>query len=814
MVKTYFKIALRNLTKYKVNTFINVIGLSIGMACCLLIVLYVTDELSFDRFWPEGERIYRMALERRYPNRSTKYAIIPPSYAQSVKKEIPEIEQTTRVINFNGNAGTLLRINNQVVEEKHFLFADSTFFEVFKIEMVAGQPQKALNRPNTVVITQRTAQRLFGKDNPIGKVIEVVQGPKLEVTGVCADLPGNTHFTFDFLSSTTGFQPAEQLNHISFMAHTYLLLKPHTQPAAVESKLPAVVEKYAAGEVERNFGVSFKDYLKAGNGYFYFLQPLRSIHLDSQLEAEFQPNGNRMLVYIFSVIAVFILVIACINFINLATARSAERAREVGIRKSLGSTQSQLASQFLIESVLLSLFSFLIAVSLVSLLLPLFNDLSGKTLALLPMLHWYTVPALLLLTVLIGIIAGLYPAGVLASFEPIKVLKGKFTSTNQGHFLRDSLVVFQFAISIILIVCTLVVYRQLDYIQTKDLGFTKEAVIHIQGAGFLGDKTQTFKEEIRHISGIVSVSGASTSPADKQGGYFGVTFRKDGENETVTGKGAVVDDQYLQTMKISLLAGRSFDKNFNDSLSVILNEEAVRELGLTDPIGKTVITPDNFAQRNGSPVFHKVIGVVKNFHFSSLRDKITPLFLLNDRLFGQANNQLVIKIESHNPKALISQVEGIWKRYIPEQPFHFSFLDSDWQALYQSEQVSERIFGVFSLLAIFIACMGLLGLAIYIIQQRTKEIGIRKVLGASLFSITTLVSKDFIKLVLLAIVLAVPVAWYAMHQWLNNFVYRIEVEWWVFAVAAVMAVFIAIATVSFQSIKAALMNPVKSLKSE
>lgn len=814
MVKTYFKIALRNLAKHKVNTFINVIGLSIGMACCLLIVLYVTDELSFDRFWPQGERIYRMALERRYPNRSTKYAIIPPSYAQSVKKEIPEIEQTTRIINFNGNNGTLLRINNQVVEEKHFLFADSTFFDVFKIPLVMGQPQKALNRPNTVVINQRTAQRLFGKANPLGKIIEVVEGPKLEISGVCADLPANTHFTFDFLSSTTGFQPAEQLNHISFMAHTYLLLKPHTQPATVESKFPAVIEKYAAGEVERNFGVSFKEYLKAGNGYFYFLQPLGSIHLDSQLEAEFQPNGNRTLVYIFSVIALFILVIACINFINLATARSAERAREVGIRKSLGSTQSQLAAQFLTESILLSLFSFLVAVGLVSLLLPSFNNLSGKSLSILPYLHWYTVPVLLVITLLIGVMAGMYPAGVMSSFEPIKVLKGKFSSTQKSHLLRDGLVVFQFAISIVLIVCTLIVYRQLEYIQTKDLGFTKEAIINIQGAGFLGNKTKTFKDEIRAISGITSVAGASTSPADKQGGYFGVTFRKDGENETVTGKGAVVDDQYLQTMKISVLAGRPFDKTFNDSLSVILNEEAVRELGLENPVGKTIITPDNLAQQDGSPVAHTVIGVVKNFHFSSLRDKISPLFLLNDRLFGQANNQLVIKIESQNPKALISQVENTWKRYLPNQPFHYSFLDVDWEALYQSERVSERIFGVFSLLAIFIACMGLLGLAIYIIQQRTKEIGIRKVLGASVFGITALLSKDFIKLVFIAILLAVPAAWYAMHQWLNNFVYRIDIEWWVFAVASVVAIFIAIATVSFQSIKAALMNPVKSLKSE
>ncbi|MEZ4903227.1 MAG: ABC transporter permease [Spirosomataceae bacterium] len=796
------------------NTFINVIGLSIGMACCLLIVLYVTDEMSYDRFWPQGEQVYRMALERKYPNRSTKYAIIPASYAQSVKKEIPEIEQSTRIFNFNGDNATLLRINNEIVEEKHFLFADSTFFDVFKIPMLLGQAQKALNRPNTVVITQRTAKRLFGDINPLGKVIEVVEGPTLEISGVCTDLPKNTHFTFDFLSSTAGVPGINDPNHISFSAHTYLLLKPRTNASDVERKLPAVVEKYAAGEVERNFGVSFKEYLKAGNGYFYFLQPLDSIHLDSQLEAEFQPNGNRTIVYIFALIALFILVIACINFVNLATARSSERAREVGIRKSLGSTQSQLAIQFLIESILLSLFSFFVAVGLVSLFLPSFNRLSNKSLSIVPFIDWYTAPLLILLSLLIGIIAGFYPAGVLASFDPIKVLKGKFSTTRQGHFLRDGLVIFQFAISIILITSTIVVYRQLEYIQTKDLGFTKEAVINIQGAGFLGDKTRTFKDELRRISGMVSVAGASSSPANKQGGFFGITFRKDGDNETVTGKAAIVDDQYVQTMQLSLLAGRSFDAKFNDSLSVILNEEAVRELGLENPIGKTIISKDNFAQGDRHPVYFTIVGVVKNFHFSSLRDRISTLFLLNDRLFGQANNQLVLKIASQNPKSVIGQIEEKWKRYLPNQPFHYSFLDADWNALYQSEQVSQKIFGVFSLLAIFIACMGLLGLAVYIIQQRTKEIGIRKVLGASVFGITALLSKDFIKLVMFAILLAIPVAWYGMDKWLNNFVYRIEVEWWVFVVAALLAVLIALLTVSFQSIKAALMNPVKSLKSE
>ncbi|WP_428654444.1 ABC transporter permease [Runella sp.] len=813
MLQNYFKIALRNLLKNKTNTFINVTGLSIGMTCCILIVLYVADELNFDRFWPQGERIYRMALERKYPDRSTKYAIIPPSYAQSVSKEIPEIEQTVRVFNFNGQGATLIRHNDKTLEEKGFIFADSTFFQVFQIPLVEGTPTKVLSRPNTVVLTQRTARRLFGAANPIGKTLELVQGQKLEISGICADVPANGHFAFDFLASTVSLRQVEQLNHISFAAYTYLLLKPHTQAATVEAKLPKVVEKYAAGEVERNFGVSYKDYIKAGNGYFYFLQPIRDIHLDSNLEAEFQPNGNRTLVYLFSVIALFILLIACINFMNLATARSSERAREVGVRKAMGSTKGQLAAQFLTESVMLSVFSFLVSVGLVALFLPYFNNLANKQLTLRYFLDWSLLPVLPALAIFVGLLAGSYPAGVLSAFEPIKVLKGKFLSTRQGYLLRNGLVVFQFSISIILIIGTIIVYRQLQYLQDKELGFAKESVINLKGAGFLGNKTETFKREIEQLSGVESVGGANATLGDRQA-YFGITFRKDGDNESVTGRGTLVDDRYLQTMRMTMLAGRPFERTFNDSTSVILNEEAVTKLGLTDPIGKKIISPDNFAQQDGPPVFYTVVGVVKNFHFSSLHERIVPLFVLNDRLVGRFNNDIIVRFKTTNSKPLVSQMETIWKRYQPDQPFHYSFLDTDLEALYKTEQVSQRIFGVFSLLAIFIACMGLLGLAIYVIQQRTKEIGVRKVLGASVISITALLSQDFIKLVLIAMLIASPIAWYAVDRWLQNFAYRIDIEWWVFVVAGVLSMGIAVLTVSFQSIKAALMNPVKSLKSE
>jgi putative ABC transport system permease protein len=812
MLRNYLKIALRNLAKHRTNTAINIAGLAIGMACCLLIVLYVSDELSYDRHWANGDRIYRMALERNYPGRSTKYAIIPPSYAQSVKKEIPEIEQTTRVFDFGGNNNpTLFKIDGRTVEERGVLGVDSTFFQVFQMSLLRGRASQALTRPNTVVLTERTARRLFGTANPIGKVLEIIQGPKLEVTGICADPIRNAHFTFNFLVSTRG-QQEERPNHISFAAHTYLLLRPNTTPETVQAKLPAVVEKYAAGEVERNFGVSYKEYVKAGNGYFYFLQPLRSIHLDSHLEAEYQPNGSRSLVSIFSVIAAFVLLIACINFMNLATARSSERAREVGIRKSLGSTTGQLAIQFLTESVLLSLFSLVVAILIVAVVLTPFNNLAGKPLTLWSIVQWETLPLLVGGALFVGLLAGSYPAGVLSKFEPIKVLKGKFSATRQGHWLRNGLVVFQFAVSVLLIVSTIVVFSQLNFIQQKELGFTKESVVKLKGAFFLDKNTEAFKQEVSQLAGVAGVGGTSSAPGDE--GFFGITFRKNGDTETVTGRGCVVDENYLQTLQMDMMAGRPFRRSGNDSLSVILNEEAVRQMGLTNPIGKQLTSPDNFAQQGGPPVTYTVVGVVRNFHFGSLHQRISPLFVLNDRVFRRINNELVIRIKADEPTAIVSQIERVWKRYLPDQPFHFSFLDTDWSALYQSEQVAQRIFGLFAMLAIFIACMGLLGLAMYVIRLRTKEIGIRKVLGASVPGLVALLSKDFLVLVLVAILIASPIAWYAMSQWLSDFAYRIDMPWWAFGLAGLLAVGIALLTVSFQSIKAALMNPVKSLRSE
>lgn len=810
MIRNYLKIAWRNLLKNKLQTLINVTGLSIGMASCILILMFVFDELGYDKFWKNGDRIYRMSLERIYPGRSTKYAIIPPSYAQSVKKELPEVEETVRI--FNNGGETLIRHNNQVYQERNVLFADSNFFKIFKLPLLNGNPEKALLAPNTVVLTESTAKRYFGTINAMGKYIELVQGPKLQVTGVCKDMPKNAHFQFDFLSSIKGNRFAEATNHISFAASTYLLLKPHTLPEQVQAKFPAIVEKYAAGEVQRTFGVSYKDYVKAGNGYFYFLQPLQSIHLESHLEAELGANGSSNLVYIFMVIAVFVLLIACINFMNLATARSTERAKEVGIRKTLGSTKSQLSIQFLTESVLLSVASLFVATLIVVLALPFFNNLANKNLILDNFFTWKNIPLMFILSIVVGLMAGLYPAGVLSSFQPIQVLKGKFASKKQGHTLRNGLVVFQFSISIILIISTLVVYRQLNFIQNKELGYSKDFVIHLRGAGFLGDRTQVFKDEVQKIAGVEKVGGTSAEPGQEQ--FFGISFRKGGEKETVTGKAMVADEGYLQTLNMEIADGRFFQKEFNDSLSLILNEEAVKALGLKNPIGQKVFSPDNLAQGDGPELTYTVVGVVKDFHFSSLHQKITPLFIVNNRFFARTSNLIGVRINTPDFQSVVGQLQQTWKKFLPEQPFNYAFLDADLAELYRNEKVSQQVFWIFSFLGILIACMGLLGLVSYIVQQRTKEIGIRKVLGATVPSIILLLSKDLLKLVLIALIVASPVAYYFMHSWLQDFAYRTEIAWWIFILAGVMAVVIAFATISFQSIKAALMNPVKSLKTE
>ena len=820
MLKNFFKVALRNLLKRKTYTLINILGLATGMAVCLLIVLFVQSELNYDQQHKKGKNIYRLVLDRIYPGRTTSYSFIPQSIGAAVKAEFPEVQESVRLFNFTGDNGNFfLRIGNKVFEEKRVLAADSNFFRVFSCKILKGDPATALMKPNSVVINETTAKKYFGSaDAAINKTFETQDNNNnnniFQITAICADWPENSHFLFDLLISTTGFEFTRDLNYINFSAHTYLLLRPGATAKTLEAKFPLIIKKYVAGDIEKRFGESIEQFFKEGNGYHYHLQPLQKIHLISDMEGELRPNGSLKAVYIFSLVAIFILALACINFINLSTARSMERAREVGIRKTFGSERKALIAQFLLESVVISFISILIAFGLIALLLPLFNQLSGKSLTVIYFLQPLNILFILAFAVTIGLIAGLYPAFVLSSFKPILVLKGRFKSQKYGLALRNGLVVFQFAISVILIVSTIMVNQQMRYMLGEKIGFRKDHVIMVERTDLLGQQTKAFKTELAKISGVESVSGTSAMPGQQN--FFGLSYQEVGSKEQVTGRGIFVDDSYPKVLGLELKEGRFFSKEFStDSLALILNEKAVNELKLKNPVGTRFKSPDPFLNApDGSSYIYTVIGVVKDFHFQSLHQKIAPLFFNYSGKFGEVSATTALRIKAGNFKDAVAAVENTWKKFVKDRPFHYAFLDQTLARQYLSEQTTQKIFTIFSSLAIFIACIGLLGLAAYTTQQRTREISVRKVLGATVGNIVAMLSKDFLKLVLVAALIAFPIAWWGMHKWLQNFEYKINIGWWVFAIAALAATLVALFTISFQAIRAAIANPVKSLRTE
>ncbi|HTL09686.1 MAG TPA: ABC transporter permease, partial [Chitinophagaceae bacterium] len=637
MIKNYFKVAIRSLIKRKSYTFINIFGLATGMAVCLLIVLFIQSELGYDSFHKNAKNVYRVVLDRKYPGRSTSYSIIPSSIGESIQHEYPEVLQSTRLFNVVGTGSFFIKIADKVFEEKKVLLADSNFFAVFTAPLLEGDAATALQKANTAVLTETTAKKYFGSvAAAMGKSFTTDDDAHYVVSAVCKDWPQAAHFTFDMLLSAASFPFTQQPNYTGFSAHTYLLLSPNASPASLEAKLPHVIDKYVSPAIAKNFNMTYEQFQSAGNGYHYYLQPLTKIHLISDLEAELRPNGSIKTIYVFSVIAIFILVIASINFINLSTARSVERAKEVGIRKTFGSEKKSLIAQFLLESVLISVCSILVAFVLVIFLLPLFNKVAGKELSL----SYFAQPLKILLSFLfavaIGLIAGLYPAFILSSFKPILVLKGKFNTNKYGLALRNGLVVFQFAISVVLIICTITVNRQMKYMLGDKLGFKKDHVISVRRADLLDAKIDAFKNELLRVPGIEMVSGVSALPGE--GGFFGITFQAvaSGAKEPMTGRAVIVDDQFAPLLDIEMKQGRFFSKAFgSDSLAVVLNEKAVEELGLKTPIGARLSsTEENFNGPGGVPYYYTVVGVLKDFHFQSLHQKITPLVFANASKFG------------------------------------------------------------------------------------------------------------------------------------------------------------------------------------
>lgn len=815
MFGNYFKVAWRNLLRNKGYSSINILGLAIGLACFMFIGLYVSDELNYDKFHPDGDRIYRVALDRQYPGRVRQYAIIPHSYAEVMQSDLPEVEETTRMFFFGQNR-LVVKIGEQLFEEEHVMWADSNVFDFFNFPLIAGNPNTALTQPNSVVITESVARKYFNTTDCVGRELELPQGNNtLRVSGVCEDVPENTHLRFDLLQSSTSIGFIQQPNFINFSSYTYLKLVDGADVNVLESKFPDLVTKYISGQMLERMGINYAEYQSQGNGYKYYLQPLEDIYLTSNLEAEIKTPGSLQRVRFFSLIAFLIIGIASINFMNLSTARSAGRAREVGIRKTLGSERSQITLQFLTEAGIIGVLSGIAAWGICFALLGQFNSLTGKLFAGSALISPGFIGVLLLLSLITGLLSGIYPAFALSSFKPIQVLRGKFMSNTSGIGLRNALVVFQFSISVFLIISTILIYEQWIFTQNKDLGFNKTSVINLQGTGgFTYQQSETFKDRISALPGVQAVGGCNTGPG---GQYFGISFKANGQDEVIAGSGVIVDEGYIQCMEMEIVEGRSFSDEFMDTLSVIINEAAVREMNLSNPIGTQVVSNDGFMNPDPeNPSVYNIVGVVKDFHFQSLHHVISPLYFVHNQRNPNAGvDQIVtVKMQANTTSSTLSSIEDIWSQMRPEVPFRYAFLDRDWAQLYEKESTTRRVSTVFSLIAIFIACLGLLALAAFTAEKRTKEIGIRKVLGATVPGIVGMLSKDFLRLVLVGIVIASPIAWWVMNRWLQDFAYRIEISWVVFVIAAVLALVIAFVTVSIQSIKAAVTNPIKSLRSE
>lgn len=801
MLKNYIKIAWRSLIRQRTFSSINILGLALGLATCLLISLYVIDELRFDRFHDKAERIVRVVFKGTSPGGRINEAHIMPPVAQALKAEFPEVEEAVR-LRYGGRP--IFLIGDKRFYEEDMAFADPSLFEIFSLPLIHGDPKTALKEPNTAVISQHMAEKYFGSTDVLGELLTIHDSNiPLEVTGVMKDIPSHSHFHFELFTSMSSFPGATSTSWMESEFFTYLVLRKGVDYKELEAKLPAVFEKYAGPQFPEAFGMTYAEFQKSGNSPGLFLQNLTDIHLHSDFAYDLSAPGDIRYVYIFGSIAVFMLLIASINFMNLSTAGASKRAKEVGVRKVLGSGRKALASQFLIESVLLVFISLFLSLALLVLALPLFNELSGKTISLQSFSHFWLLPAILLFGLIVGMLAGSYPAFFLSAFKPIAVLKGHLSADKKGLSLRSGLVVFQFFISITLTFSTMVVYQQLSFMRNKKLGYDKDQVLVLQSWP-LGKNEELFRQQLLEDPRIASVTSSPYVPAGATGNNNFFVHSEEKPGEWMKTLRYDVDEHYIPTLGIELHAGRNFSSAFGtDSVSAIINETAAQIFGWKEgALGHTLINKDHKVMR--------IVGVVKDFHFKSLHEKISPLVMVMQPNTGN----LLLKAKTKDVDQLLKSIETRYKALQPELPLSFSFLDERVNNTYAAEMKTGHLLGLFAGLTIFVACLGLFGLAMFTADQRTKEIGVRKVLGASVPSIVQLLSKDFVKLVLLALVIASPLAWWVMSRWLDDFAYRITIQWWMFGLAGFAAVLIAVVTVSFQATKAALANPVNSLRNE
>lgn len=824
MLKNYITIAFRNLRKHRFYTLINILGLAIGVASCLIIVLFIADEMSYDKYNLNVNRIYRLHSEIKFGGSYYKITSTSAPAAHAMQQDYPEIEATVR---FRTYGSYLVKPSDDVenIKEENVAWTDSTFFKVFSVNVLEGNPNTALKQPASVAISKRMADKYFPGKSALGQALILDNKRHAKVTAVYETIPAASHFHFDILISMVGDWPvAKEAQSPIFLSNnfvTYLLLKEGTDAKAFEAKLPGFLQKYVGPQIAQLLGEEFtmEKFRKSGNKYEMTLMPLADIHLRSSNSGEFEPNGNITYVYLLGGVALLILVIACINFMNLSTARSASRAKEVGVRKVMGSLRSHLVRQFLMESALVTVFAFVLAVGIAYLVLPMFNDLSLKQLAL-PFASGTFYITLFTTAIVIGIFAGAYPAFFLSAFQPVQVLKGHLSIGMKSGFIRSALVVFQFIISILLIIGAISVNRQLAYIQSKKLGFEKDQVIVIHDTYALRpNNVRPFKNEVLRNPSIQSGTISSHLPVAGTARNDN-PFWKEGSQPTtenmVSMQNWYVDVDYLTTLGMKVKAGRGFSAEFpSDSSAVVLNEEALKYFNLGDnPIGSRISTFDG-QRPDGSPDPDKtrswtVIGVVENFHFSSLKEGVRSLGLF----LGHSDNSVSFRFAAGDTKEMIGSIEKIWKELAPGQPFMYSFLDNDFGSMYAAEERLGKIFTAFASLAIIIACLGLFALTSFTAEQRTKEIGIRKVMGASVQGIVFLLSKEFAKLIVIAFVIAAPIAWYSIDWWLNSYAYRTEIGVVIYAIAGLAALFIAWVTMGYQSFRAASADPVQSLRNE
>lgn len=801
MLRNYFKIALRNLWKHKGFSAITIFGLAIGLATCLLITLFVTDELNYDKFNEKADRIYRLDADIFLNGTGFHERSSPAPFGPALKRDYPQIEEYVR---FDNQGQVLVKKGEETIVENNACFADPGIFKIFTLPFIVGDPATALSQPNTIVISERMAQKYFNTTDVLGKTLKLENTTFYTITGVIKNTPKQSHLHFDMVRSMGNRADNMMTRWLSNSYTTYILVKPGLTHAKVQSIINDATLRYMDEEVTQFIGGGIKQLEQRGSWLRYNTVPVTDIHLRSPLHDEAEAGGSITYVYIFIITGVLILLIACVNFMNLSTARSAGRAREVGVRKVLGSQRKSLIMQFISESVITAFFALLLAIIIAAALLPYLNQLSDKSIQL----HWsnlaFILPGLAVTCIIVGLLAGSYPAFILSSFEPVKVLKGKYAKGMKGGWLRNGLVVFQFAATILMLVGTLVIYKQLSYIRNSNTGYNREQVLVLQNIGALWIHAKAFQQEVKQIPGVENATMTASLPTTdlrNTNAYSPTPDTKDGKMMALVEW--FVDADYIPTMGIQMADGRNFSPHFaSDTTAVILNETAAKALGYTD-------LKNRFLYNDGQL---PVIGIVKDFNVGTMRHKIPPMIL---RL-GEYRVFMAIRIKSHDLTGVVAQIKDkyLGQTDMSGQPFTYTFMDDDFDRQYRAEERTGQVFSIFAVLAIIIAAMGLFGLITYAAEQRAKEIGIRKVMGASVGGIVALLSKDFLKLVMIAILIATPLSWYLMNRWLQDFTYRTNIGWVVFLIAAIVAITITLATISIRVIKAAVANPVHSLKAE